>query len=304
LRIAAIEIGTNSTKFLNVEVRNGSYEIIEKSSIINRLSSGMYGGGRLSAEHIENTVQIIGDYLRKVLETNSKLISIFATSVLRDAKDRNLLVEKINDLYGVTIEIISGEQEARLAFKGCRNLLKDRPGNSAVIDIGGGSTELTIGNETMINHRLSLNIGAVRLTEIFVRNDPALQTEINEMKRYIRRQLGNHAAVSGLTGLVGVGGTIKTVGTIFNRIDYNREADVNGLLLSKDKIETIYHHLTSLKLDQRKALIGLHPKRADVIIAGITILLEIMRHLSTPEITVSSQGVIEGYLEEFMAGRC
>ncbi len=301
LRIAAIEIGTNSTKFLNVAVKGGSYEVIEKSSIVNRLSSGMYLQGHLSTENVENTVQIIGDYIHKTVKTGSKLISIFSTSVLRDAGRDNLLVKRIKDLYNVTIEIISGEQEAYLAFKGCHSLLNSGRDGAAVLDIGGGSTELTVGNEIEIKQRFSLNIGAVRLTEMFLRSDPVSAMELNEMKLFLRQHLADNLNISGLNGLVGVGGTIKTLGTISAGIDYHREAEINGLSLAQKQVEKICQNLIAQKLDERRTVTGLNPKRADVIVAGVTILLEIMEYLDAVEIIISSKGVIEGFIEEFIS---
>lgn len=303
MKVSAIEIGTNSIKFLIARFDAGKMEIIEKCSVVNRLSRNMYGSNQISNEAIENTIRIIGEFIKKSENQAAKLIAVFSTSVLRDALNRDLFMNRVQELYGISIEVISGDREAFFAFKACAGLLGDGVKNVAVIDIGGGSTEISIGNQQNIINCSSCDIGAVRLTEMFVHHDPVSQTEINEMKQYIHGQLDHltiNSSLADFSRVAGIGGTIKSLATIDARIDYNCEADINGRILTMEKIETIFQNLKLLTTHERVTITGLNPKRADVIVAGVTILLSTMKYLNCHAITVSARGAIEGYVEDFL----
>lgn len=302
MRVSAIEIGTNSTKFIIAQLNDkGSVEVITRTSTVNRLSSGMYPQNTLKPEAIEKGIEIIGNLIKESNAQGAKLVSIFSTSVLRDASNKEAFIGKIKELFGIDINVISGEEEAHLAYMACRTVVDDKSQKFGVIDIGGGSTEIIIGNGTDIEQKISLNVGAVRLTEMFVNHDPAEDSEIEQMTAYIEKQIKERDSLdlSGLQ-LVGTGGTIKTLGTLFYQKDYSKEKTINGKVIKKYEIELLFSMLKLLNIESKKKLTGLNPKRADVITSGIKILLSIMDKFSLEEIKISSQGVLEGFIAQHL----
>jgi exopolyphosphatase/guanosine-5'-triphosphate,3'-diphosphate pyrophosphatase len=304
MRVSAIEIGTNSTKFLIARYHANGMEIIDKSTIVNRLSRSMYDSNCISDEAIENGIRIIGELIKKSDSQAAKVVAIFSTSVLRDAQNRQVFIQKVQDLYKIPLEVISGEREAFFAFKACSALVQAEGAqaggdNFAVIDIGGGSTEFTAGNQKEINWKTSIDMGAVRLTEMFVRHDPVIETEIESMIGSIQQNFHKHSlSLRGLQ-LIGTGGTVKTLGTMIRRENYENESAVHGLTIEREQIEQLYHNLVKLTIAERESIPGLNPKRADVIVTGVLILLTVMREFDLRRIMVSSAGVLEGFLEDY-----
>ena len=302
MRVSAIEIGTNSTKFIIAQLNeNGAVEVITRTSTVNRLSSGMYPENSLKPEAIEKGIEIIGNMINESNAQGAQLVSIFSTSVLRDAGNKEAFIGRIKELFGIDINVISGEEEAQLAYMACREVVDDKSQKFSVIDIGGGSTEIIIGNGTDIEQKISLDVGAVRLTEMFVSHDPVEDSEIEQMTAYIEKQINERESLdlSGLQ-LVGTGGTIKTLGTLFYQKDHSKEKTINGKVIKKYEIELLFSMLKLLNIDSKKKLIGLNPKRADVITSGIRILLSVMDKFRLEEIKISSQGVLEGFIAQYL----
>jgi exopolyphosphatase/guanosine-5'-triphosphate,3'-diphosphate pyrophosphatase len=299
MKVSAIEIGTNSTKFLIARYHAGGMEIIDKSTIVNRLSRSMYDNNCISDEAIENGIRIIGELIQKSEDQTAKVVAIFSTSVLRDAHNRQAFIGKVKELYGIPLEVISGEREAFFAFKACSALVREARDSFAVIDIGGGSTEFTAGNKTEIAWKKSVDMGAVRLTEMFIRHDPVIETEIEMITRYIRQKLSEQPiSLNGLK-LIGTGGTVKTLGTMIRQENYEDESAIHGLTISREQIEQLYQQLVKMTMAERENIPGLNPKRADVIVTGVLILLTVMREFDIREMMISSSGVLEGFLEDY-----
>ena len=305
MKISAIEIGTNSTKFIIAEANGRSFNTIEKSSIINRLSRNMYGQNLLSPEAVSKTLQIIGEMIERSKISNAELISIFSTSVLRDANNSKDFIDMVKKTYGYTIEVISGGREAYLVFRACGALLDDNQSRFRVIDIGGGSTELIVGTNEKIESKASLNIGAVRLTEQFVNgNGPIEHQTIETIIEFINLELEKINGLNFRTiSLIGTGGTVKTLGTIVAKVDYQLEDQIHGLKVERDKVKEIVNLLAGISLIERQEIPGLNPKRADVIVVGLLILLTVMNFYNILDITISFKGVLEGFLSDYLANR-
>ncbi|WP_171003609.1 Ppx/GppA phosphatase family protein [Ruminiclostridium herbifermentans] len=302
MRVSAIEIGTNSTKFIIAQLNeNGAVEVITRTSTVNRLSSGMYPENNLKPEAIEKGIEIIGNLIKESNAQGAKMVSIFSTSVLRDAGNKEAFIGKVKELFGIDINVISGEEEAQLAYMACREVVENKSQKFSVIDIGGGSTEIIIGNGTVIEQKISLDVGAVRLTEMFVSHDPIEDSEVEQMTAYIEKQINERESLdlSGLQ-LVGTGGTIKTLGTLFYQKEHSKEKSINGKVIKKHEIELLFSMLKLLNIESKKKLIGLNPKRADVITSGIKILLSVMDKFNIEEIKISSQGVLEGFIAQYL----
>lgn len=304
MKIAVIEIGTNSAKYIIVNTcknKENSFDILRKESTVNRLSKSMYADKLISDSEIEKSLNIIGKYVEVCKGEEAKLLSIISTSVLRDAANSEEFIEKVKKAHGINIEVVSGEQEANMAYMACSNLINDNQKQFAVIDIGGGSTEVTVGNKNIASEKVSIDIGAVRLTEMFVRNDPISMEEIKNITNYIEGKLRG-SSLSSFNGieLIGTGGTVKTIGTMLLKKDYKDEKSINRLEVNLNDIMSIYNLLEKLSIEQRRNIIGLNPKRADVILSGILILTTVMKSYNISNITISSYGVIEGYIKDYL----
>ncbi|RCX12546.1 Ppx/GppA phosphatase [Anaerobacterium chartisolvens] len=305
MKISVMEIGTNSIKFIIAEA-NGekSLKVIDKCSTVNRLSRNMYNNNCICRESIDSAVDIIGEYMEMADKRKAPLVSIFSTSVLRDAANRDEFIERVRLSYGINIEVISGEEEALLSYKACSSLADARHKSFAVIDIGGGSTEISIGSKKSIERNISIDIGAVRLTETFIKNDPVDYEEIAGLSRHLIGVFQDaHLKDFKDMQLIGTGGTIKSVSTIHNKLDYKNEEKIHGSVISFDDIGFIFNFLAQLTVEKRKNLEGLNPKRADVIIAGTAILYGFMKKYGINEITVSSKGVIEAYVQQYISSK-
>jgi exopolyphosphatase/guanosine-5'-triphosphate,3'-diphosphate pyrophosphatase len=301
MRVSSIEIGTNSTKFIIAEIaQNGSFKVLKKVSTANRLSGGMYPQNNLKTSAVEKEIEIIEDYINDSNAHGAELLSIFSTSVLRDAGNKQILLDPIKEKYGIDIKTIDGDTEAYFAYMSCKQIVKNKEQKFAVIDIGGGSTEITAGNCENIEAKASLNVGAVRLTEMFVKHDPIIKSEVEQISMYTEQKIEEMGLfdLSGLQ-LVGTGGTIKSLGTMSKKENYSDEIKINGDVLSIKDIEQLFELLSRLTIDSKKNLVGLNPKRADVITTGVIILLTIMRKFKIDEITISTKGVIEGFISDY-----
>lgn len=302
MRISAIEIGTNSTKFIIGEQKgDDSFKVIEKTSTVNRLSRNMYDSNKISRDALENGVMIIGEYINRSERKDARLVSVFSTSVLRDAGNKEEFKKRVRDLYGIDIDVISGDREAYLAYKGCSSLFEDED-RFAVIDIGGGSTEITTGSKNSIYEKFSIDIGAVRLTQMFLGQNAVTCEGISNIFHYVNGKL-DEAGDLELSGMkiIGTGGTIKSIGTILKKEEYWDDEFVHGMAVSISGVEYIYDFLAQCSQEEKMNIKGLNPKRADVITAGIIILLTLMKRFGLDHITISSRGVIEGFMEDYLS---
>ncbi|MDP4094806.1 MAG: hypothetical protein Q8920_15785 [Bacillota bacterium] len=301
MRVSAIEIGTNSTKFIIAEpVSRNNYKVITKKSTVNRLSKDMYGSNLLSGRSIDTCTESIREYLDESRKNGARLLSIFSTSVLRDAGNKQEVINRIKSISGMDVDIISGEREALLTYKACCSLKNDTADRFAIIDIGGGSTEIITGGQDGIDNKISLDIGAVRLTEMFIKNDPVEAYQIEDIRRFAMEKLRSVSITSwSRICLVGTGGTVKTAATMCMKTPYDNESGINGLQLSKESISGVFNKLAAMTVEQRKNVVGLNPKRADVINTGLMILICLLDLFKTDRIVVSSRGVLEGFIDEY-----
>ncbi len=301
MRISAIEIGTNSIKFnISDFQRNKPVQVIEKMNLVNRLSEGMYHSRMISEEGMERSIKTTEYFMELAKMHRARVISIFSTSVLRDAENKQVFIQRMFENFGIPVEVISGEREAYLAYKACSPLFDPAKETYAVIDIGGGSTEITVGYKDRIMNRISMDIGAVRLIEHFIHSDPVYEHELEDMSQYITSVI-NKGITLKLSGFqfVGTGGTIRSLGTIFKELDYKLLEQISGISIHQNEIENIYLQLKSKPLVERMKVTGLDPKRADIIIAGLDILLCVMNHLVIDRLTISTNGVLEGFLQDY-----
>lgn len=294
-KIAAIDIGTNSVRLLIVEFVGALFNPILKCLETTRLGAGVDSRGFLSAASMDKTFRVVETFKEKAISMGAEDMFALATSAVRDALNGRDFIRRVENL-GLKIEILSGEDEAKLGFSGA-SLVPGLTGKKIIaVDIGGGSTELILGKNHQIDFLTSIDIGAVRLTEKFIKNDPPTKEEIHAVKKYVNNKLKEieHQISDKNIFMVGIGGTITSLAAITQQLtEYKREL-IHKSILSKSMVERTMRRLVGIKLKEREKIPGLQPKRADIIIAGIVILDEIMDFLNQKSLMVSEWDNLEG----------
>jgi len=301
MKVSCIDIGTNSIRLMNAIYENGVFSDVQKHLSMTRLGKGVNETRMLDEARMEESVQVIYEYCEMAKGWGSEEILLMATSAVRDALNSVAFVKRVADRTGFTIDVISGDLEAEVGFRGVLLGAEQVAMNHEailVVDIGGGSTELIVGDRLGIRYAVSLNIGAVRLTGAYVSHDPVLDMETVALKSAAMDEISKVAAM--LKGysfqqVIGIGGTATTYATMVHGVDqYSRER-VHGLTVDMDALEAFNALLASKTTEARKKIIGLEAKRADIIYAGGIILESVLKALERSRFSVSDYDNLEGY---------
>jgi len=307
-RFAAIDVGTNTVLLVVAEARDGLLVPLAERAEITRLGRGVDRTGRLDGAAIRETVATMARFAGEARALGAAGIACVATSAARDATNAAEFFAAARDAAGLVPEVISGEEEARLVFAsawrdfGLGGGPPLPPGPPvAVLDVGGGSTELVYGDGPVPRGRLSLQVGAVRLTERLVDGDPMGPAGLARLRAGAEEALRPFGRMTGLgelaqARLVGVAGTVTTLAAVRQALPAYDAARVHGSELSLDDVEGLFQRMGALTTEQRARLPGMEPKRADVIVAGCAIVAEAMRATGFDRLTVSDRGVRWGLL--------
>lgn len=310
-RVAAIDVGTNSTRLLVAEVDGtGPLVTVERLMRITRLGKGVDASRGLDPEAIERTVAVLREY-RAAMDRHGVApgkVRMTATSAARDAANRDVFFDAAEAAVGVRPELLSGDDEARLSFAGATADLDPDRGPFLVFDLGGGSTEFvsgTTGPEGSILGSLSLDVGCVRLTERFLEHDPPQPEELTAAISFtdawledVPRELPSYAEARTVVGLAG---TVTTVAAVEQGLaTYDRDA-IHHFVLTKDAAEDVFRTLATESRADRVHNPGLEEARADVIVGGCCALVAIYRRLALDEVLVSEADILDG-LARSLAG--
>ncbi|HSV38827.1 MAG TPA: Ppx/GppA phosphatase family protein [Nocardioidaceae bacterium] len=294
-RVAAFDCGTNTIKMLIADLSAATGEELEQVRDMRmvRLGQDVDSTGRLADEALFRVFAAIDEFKVLVDEYDPQAMRFCATSAVRDASNADVFIDGVIKRLGVPPEVLSGDEEARLSYVGATRALPDRKEPTLVIDIGGGSTELIMGKK----HR-SLDIGAVRLTERFLKSDPPKAGEIENAATFIDAQLETLVAdgifLDLARSVVGVAGTITTMAAMALDLPaYDREA-INHSTIERDDVRELMVRLIEMTVAERKTLPFLHPGRADVIAAGALILDRIMVRTDVDSLLVSESDILDG----------
>jgi exopolyphosphatase/guanosine-5'-triphosphate,3'-diphosphate pyrophosphatase len=283
MRVAAIDLGTNTTRLLVGDVIDGRVETVVRRSTITRLGEGVDARRRLLPFPIARVRNCLSDYRRELESLEAERALLVATSAVRDAENGEAFLGEIEWSYGFTTRLLSGEEEAELSLRGVGELAPD----TVVVDVGGGSTELA-----SANGRVCTNLGSVRLTERFLDSDPPTSQQLAEVSGAIRAVLAEHELTA--AAAIGVSGTVTSLAMLdLGLVEYDSDL-VHGFRLSETAVRTQLDRLAALPLAERREVPGLEPERAPVIVAGALILLETMRFLGLDEIRVSERDILDG----------
>jgi exopolyphosphatase / guanosine-5'-triphosphate,3'-diphosphate pyrophosphatase len=297
-RLAALDVGTNSTRLLVADVDGGSVVAEHaREMIITRLGKGVDRTGRFDPAALRRTLDVLAGYEATCRRLGVSRRRVVATSATRDAGNRQEFLDGVRALLGVDAEVLSGEEEAATAFRGATH---DLPGEerTLVVDIGGGSTELIVGTGTP-EAMVSLDLGCVRLHERHLHSDPPTAAEVAALRADAAARL---ATVTGTLDpasaerVVGVAGTITTVTAIGLGLDSYDPQRIHRSALSAAEIASVAEKLAAMTVAERAALPVMAEGREDVIAAGALLLDQLVRTFGFPRVIASETDILDGVL--------
>jgi exopolyphosphatase/guanosine-5'-triphosphate,3'-diphosphate pyrophosphatase len=296
---ASVDIGTNSTLLLIAEVQETSLVRVLDRAVITRLGSGVDSSHRLAPEAIARTLDALHDYAAEIRARGVTAVRAVATSAVRDALNRDEFLTPAREILGVEIETLSGQTEAQATFRGALLGLPLAAGTPVIVfDIGGGSTEVIVGRagDPLPHRTCSVDVGAVRLTERHAPRDPPSTQDLYALRTSIDRALValGHAPPNHV--LVGVAGTVTTLAAIHEAVEPYVHERVHGMRLARPVVDLLLDRLASLPLASRRQIVGLDPRRADVVVAGVVIVQALMDWAGATSCMVSDGGVRVGLL--------
>ena len=296
MRVASIDIGTNTILLLIAEVEGEKLEPLFEMETIVRLGEGVHKNGILLKEATDRGLQTLTQYLGRCQTMGVQRIFAVGTSALREAKNSEDFLRLVKDRLDLSIEIISGEEEARLSFLAVARDLKEWKKSILVVDVGGGSTEFILGKGDQIAQWVSLPLGSVRFTEQFLRSDPVREKEWEQMEGEILKLLVHIPHSGEAFSMVAVGGTATTLASVEQGLKEFTIDKIHHFLLIKEALGKQLLLYRSKTLEERKKIPGLPPNRADVILAGGAILYMAMEELNCLSALVSCHGIRYGLL--------
>ena len=292
LRYAAVDLGSNSTRLLVAEVDQSGVSWLDRRTTVTGMGKGVDQNGFLSHEAMARTLDAVAGYATAISGLEVAGARAVATSAARDASNGGELLDGVESVLGFRPEIISGNEEAALSFIGATRALEAAP-PYIVIDIGGGSTEVVFGADEP-DHRLSLDIGSVRLTDRVLRDRPSPESQLSEARDLVADVLNSVTLPSPPKTAVGVAGTFTALSAISQDLPAYDPGRVHGSKLPLLRIAELVLYLATLTLEETKAIPSLDPARAPVILAGAVVAEEAVRRTGLEEITVSEHDLLDG----------
>ncbi|HET8538154.1 MAG TPA: Ppx/GppA family phosphatase [Solirubrobacteraceae bacterium] len=290
MRIAVVDMGSNSTRLLVVDVDSDSATMLDRRTTVTRLAEGVDRTGRLSDEAIGRVERALAEYRNVIEDLHAQTTIGVLTSATRDAANGDEFVARVRDVYRIDARVIPGEEEARLTFRGATYGREDIE-HTAVVDIGGGSTEIVTGG----GFRTSLQMGVVRFSERHLHHDPPQPEELQGLTAAVRAVLAaSLPARPDVNALIAVAGTATTAAAIAHDIEPYDPDRVHRAHIALGDLEEILARLAILPLAERREVRGLHPDRAPTIVAGIAILLEATRAFGLDELEISEHDLLLG----------
>jgi len=292
---AVIDIGTNTLLLLVVDA--ALHPLLDECRF-GRLGQGLDASGRLADEAIARSLEICREY-RALIETHGAgPPTVIATQALREAENSAAFIGPAQDILGAPIEVIAGTREADLAFSAVAHTFPELAGTPyVVVDVGGGSTEIIVTDGTRVHSATSLPIGAVRLTERYLRSDPPKPDEVRAMVAEIDRQLATLELPRGVT-VVGTAGTATTLAAIAKGLGRHDSAAVTGVRLSPMAVDAQLARMLTQTVAQRRTTRGIEPQRADVIAGGVAIYARVLHRIDAPVLVTCDRGIRWGLAYE------
>ena len=302
VRLAVIDLGTNTVRLLVADVRpDGPWTTIHAEQQVTRLGEGLRATGALGDAAMVRTAAAVATYVARAREAGARAVRIVATSAMRDARNGAAFAARLTADTGERIEIITGDEEARLTLRGLRRGLTLDARVMMAFDIGGGSTEYVLADTGMLVTAVSLQLGVVPLAERFhfpAGLDPArYATMLGELRARLAAELPFTLVNVSIDVLVGTAGTVTTLAALDLALPLYDPARVHGHRLTRAAVDRLLARLGALTLEQRGALPCLEPGRADLIIPGTALVIATMERFGADALVVSEYGLREGIMD-------
>ena len=295
-RVAVLDVGSNAVRLVLARVTPGvEFRVLRQERVQTRLAG--HRQGLLPRGAVDQTIRAVRRFLADVRRQTSPRVLAVATAAVRDAPNADRLLGALRGEAGVDVRVLSGPEEARL---GATAVLWSRPvARGTVVDLGGGSLQVTRVRAGRISRVASVPLGAVRTSFRFLKHDPPHAREIQALRRETRdRLLGVLPRAEAGDALIGIGGSLRALGRIFLRSVNRRGGSLRGLRLRREHVTAVRARLAPLSVRQRRRVRGLKAERADVILAGVVVIEELMTLGGYEELTVAGEGVRHGLLIE------
>jgi exopolyphosphatase/guanosine-5'-triphosphate,3'-diphosphate pyrophosphatase len=291
-RIGAVDIGTNSMRLLIAEVEDGAVHWLDRRTTVTGLGAGVDATGLLAEEAIRRTVEVLGSYGEAMARAGVSASRAVATSAARDAGNRDDFLHRASAALGTRPDVITGEEEAHLAFIGATHAAVS-PAPYTVIDIGGGSTEFVFGAED-VSYRVSVDIGSVRLTDRTLSARPAPSDQLAAAQDQAAHLLAAVELPGTPNTVIGVAGTFTSLSAISQDLPEYDPGRVHGSVLAVARIAELVLYLSTLSVEETAAIPSLDPARAPVILSGAVVAEEALRRVGATEVLVSEHDSLDG----------
>jgi exopolyphosphatase/guanosine-5'-triphosphate,3'-diphosphate pyrophosphatase len=294
VRVAAIDLGTNSTRLLVADVVDGRLNEVTRRLTITRLGEGVDERRRLLPAPIARVRNVLTEYRREAERLGAERTLAIATSAVRDAENGEAFLGEVEWSYGFATRLLTGDEEARLTYRGISSG-RAVDGETVIVDIGGGSTELVVGGSDGLRFHDSLDLGCVRLTERFLHSDPPLFVELRTCASAVGALLAERVPDSLRPATaIGVAGTVTSLAALDLGLTEYDATRVHGHVVSRRAVEEQLARLAAVPVAQRRAIPPLEPERAPVIVGGVVILREILDHFGLDGIEASERDILAG----------
>jgi exopolyphosphatase / guanosine-5'-triphosphate,3'-diphosphate pyrophosphatase len=296
VRVAVVDIGTNSTRLLIGDVEETGVVEVERRTTVTNMGRGVDHSGLICSDAVDDVCTVVGDYKARYEEMGAERVSAIATSAVRDAVNGDAFIAELRERFGLDARLLTGDEEANLTYLGATS---HRPAGDStlVFDIGGGSTELIVGSGKKVGFHISLQAGTIRQSERHLTRDPPDPHELEDLAADIRNQIDRAIAAQAQvepSRAIAVAGTPTSLAAIDQALEPYDPGRVHGYRLGLKGIQRMLSRLSSLPLAERLRVPGLHPGRAPTIVAGTVILVQVMRAFNVKEVEVSELDILHG----------
>ncbi len=301
VRVAAIDIGSNSVRQIVADVSaDGTIRVVDEMKAAPRLGAGLTESNDLDAAAMDRAIEAITRMHTLAGQLGATRIEAVATSAVREASNGSAFIARVKDATGMRIRVLSGQQEARLSFRSALAHFELGAGRAVVMDIGGGSLELALSADGLVESLESLPLGAIRMTETYLRGD-AGRKQVTALRKAVRDALKGQLPYREFRGarVIGSGGTFTNLaGMHLAREGIATARTTHGTTIARAELEHVLEWLQDMPAEERATVPGLNPARADIIVAGLAVAAETMSRFEARELVVSAYGIREGLLLE------
>jgi exopolyphosphatase / guanosine-5'-triphosphate,3'-diphosphate pyrophosphatase len=296
MRVAVIDIGTNSTRLLIADVADGQVSQVERRTTVTNMGRGVDHTNLICTEAIDEVCDVIADYKARYEEMGAERVMAIATSAVRDAVNGEAFIAELRERFDLDAQLLTGDEEARLTYLGA-TAHRSEDDATLVFDIGGGSTELIVGRGHEMGFHTSLQAGTIRQSERHLTTDPPNPHELEDLAADVRQLIERAVAANAgavPTRAIAVAGTPTSLAAVDQELEPYDPERVHGYRLGLWRIQRMLSRLSSLPLAERLRVPGLHPGRAPTIVAGTVILVQVMRAFGLQEVEVSELDILHG----------